>query len=364
MTKNGYAWSNEGDGANLKEDCYDDFADFLATVTKHFEDEGYNITLISPVNEPEFNWTGGQEGSGWRNSQVARLAKELDAKLTEKGLDNTKMLLAEAAKWYFLYERGDAGNNRGDVIREYFDPASINYIGNLDHMPNIICGHSYWTDMTWNTLYDYRSKVHEAAQNYGLKVYQTEWSMMTEGYEDCPVYDESSYMDISLAMAKVMHQDLATANVSSWSYWTAASMEVYSQKNRFWLIRLIPEGGDYGDIEGNGTFSAGKNLWVLGNYSLFVRPGFQRIDLTVPNQNNKFFGTAYLSPEKDKLVIVYTNCTKESIKIENTFENLANEVVDYEQYTTSAAKDLRREPNYQKGIIPARSVSTFVYTLK
>lgn len=86
--------------------------------------------------------------------------------------------------------------------------------------------------------------------------------------------------------------------------------------------------------------------------------------MTVPNQNNKFFGTAYLSPEKDKLVIVYTNCTKESIKIENTFENLANEVVDYEQYTTSAAKDLRREPNYQKGIIPARSVSTFVYTLK
>lgn len=188
--------------------------------------------------------------------------------------------------------------------------------------------------------------------------------MMTEGYEDCPVYDESSYMDISLAMAKVMYHDLATANVSSWSYWTAASQEQYSQKNRFYLIRLIPAGGDYGDIEENGTFSAGKNLWVLGNYSLFVRPGYQRIGLTVPNQNNQFFGTAYLSPEKDKLVIVYTNCTQKSIQIENTFEGLGKEVGDYEQYTTSASKDLRKEPDYQKGLIPARSVSTFVYTLK
>lgn len=363
-TKNGKGWSSSGESANLKDDCYDDYADFLATVAQHFMDEGYNISLISPVNEPEFDWTGGQEGSGWRNSEVARLAKELDAKLTEKGLANTKMLLAEAAKWYFLYERGDAGNNRGDVIREYFDSSSSNYIGNLEHMPNIICGHSYWTDMTWNTLYDYRSKVHEAAKKYDLKVYQTEWSMMTEGYEDCPVYDESSYMDISLAMAKVMYHDLATANVSSWSYWTAASQEQYSQKNRFYLIRLIPAGGDYGDIEENGTFSAGKNLWVLGNYSLFVRPGYQRIGLTVPNQNNQFFGTAYLSPEKDKLVIVYTNCTQKSIQIENTFEGLGKEVGDYEQYTTSASKDLRKEPDYQKGLIPARSVSTFVYTLK
>lgn len=364
MTKNGYAWSNEGDKANLKEDCYDDFAEFLTVVAKHFEDEGYNITLISPVNEPEFNWTGGQEGSGWNNSEVAKLAKELDAKLTEKGLDNTKMLLSEAAKWYFLYDRQDAGNNRGNVVNEYFDPESPNYIGDLEHMPNIICGHSYWTDMLWDELYNYRSKVHEVASKYDLKVYQTEWSMMTEGYEDCPVYDESTYMDISLAMAKVMYHDLATANVSSWSYWTAASTEVYSQKNRFWLIRLIPEGGDYGDIEGNGTFLSGKNLWVLGNYSLFVRPGYQRIGLTVPEQNNKFFGTAYLSPEKDKLVIVYTNCTEKSITITNQFNGLGKEVVDFEQYTTSAAKDLRREPDYQKGIIPARSVSTFVYTLK
>lgn len=105
-TKNGKGWSSSGESANLKDDCYDDYADFLATVAQHFTDEGYNISLISPVNEPEFDWTGGQEGSGWRNSEVARLAKELDAKLTEKGLANTKMLLAEAPSGIFFTNAG------------------------------------------------------------------------------------------------------------------------------------------------------------------------------------------------------------------------------------------------------------------
>ena len=51
-------WNN-----NLREDCFDDFADFLATVTKHFSDNGYNISYISPLNEPQYSWGGdGQEG--------------------------------------------------------------------------------------------------------------------------------------------------------------------------------------------------------------------------------------------------------------------------------------------------------------
>ena len=37
------------------------------TTTKHFTDKGYNITLIDPVNEPQYDWTEGQEGSPWTN---------------------------------------------------------------------------------------------------------------------------------------------------------------------------------------------------------------------------------------------------------------------------------------------------------
>lgn len=48
------------------------------------------------------------------------------------------------------------------------------------------------------------------------------------------------------------------------------------------MIRLIPTGGDYGNIADGGTYESSKNLWVLGNYSLFVRPGYHRVDLNIP----------------------------------------------------------------------------------
>lgn len=363
-TRNEKGYSNMGAYSNLKDDCYTKYADFLSTVTQHFQQNGYTIPLISPVNEPQYNWASGQEGSGWQNSEIARLAKELDKSLTTKGLSDTKMLLAEAGAWNYLYETAsDVGAARSNVIKDFFDPSSQDYIGGLTHMPAIVCGHSYWTDLNWNTLNDVRSKVYTAAQQYNLKVYQTEWSMMGEGYEDCPKYDDASYMDLAIAMSKVIHHDLVTANVSSWSYWTSAAQERWSQKSRFYLIRITPADGDYGDIAKSGTYSAGKNLWVLGNYSLFVRPGYQRVALDIPQQSNTFFGSAYLSPSKDKLVVIYTNTTKKSVKINTDIQSMGKKVQSLQQYTTSAAKDLKLEPDYQTGIIPAKSVATLVYEL-
>lgn len=364
FTRNGKGYSDMGAFSNLKDDSYAKFADFLSAVALHFQQQGYTIPLISPVNEPQYNWTNGQEGSGWQNSEVARLAKELDKSMTSAGLNNTKMLLAEAGGWNYLYEtNAEAGSARSNVINDLFNQSSQNYIGNLKHASAIVCAHSYWTDLNWSMLSDVRTKVRTAAQNNNLKVYQTEWSMLGSGYEDAPNYDNASYMDLALAMSKVIHQDLATANASSWSYWTSAAPERWSQKSRFYLIRITPADGDYGDMSKSGTYSAGKNLWVLGNYSLFVRPGYQRVDLSIPQQSKNFFGSAYLSPDKTKLVVVYTNATKKSIKIDTNIQGLSKKASSVKQYTTSAAKDLKLEPDQQTGVLPAKSVATLVYEL-
>jgi hypothetical protein len=52
--------------------------------------------------------------------------------------------------------------------------------------------------------------------------------------EGLPGYEDASYMDIALFMAKVIHADLVYANAASWYFWTAMDMERWCHKNRKW----------------------------------------------------------------------------------------------------------------------------------
>lgn len=70
----------------MKDECYTDFARYMSDVAKYYVNEGYPVTHISPVNEPQYNWDSGQEGSGWTNDEVARLIRELDTAITSAGL--------------------------------------------------------------------------------------------------------------------------------------------------------------------------------------------------------------------------------------------------------------------------------------
>ena len=148
----------------------------MTEVAAHYTGEGYNVTHISPVNEPQYNWDGGQEGSGWTNDQVAKLVRELDVSLTASGL-STDILLGESGDWEYLYKsKSDA--NRSNVINAFFREGSSAYVGNLPHVKNLICGHSYWTDGTWDGMRNVRKQVAQAAGQYDLEVWQSEWSML------------------------------------------------------------------------------------------------------------------------------------------------------------------------------------------
>ena len=92
FTKNGLATNTGRDGTiNLKDNCFDDFASFLAKATKGIEEhDGVRIDYVSPVNEPDghWNWLGPkQEGSPATNREISRLAKE-----TSKAFKKGKLL--------------------------------------------------------------------------------------------------------------------------------------------------------------------------------------------------------------------------------------------------------------------------------
>ena len=370
-TKNGKGFSSEGNQSNLKEDCYDDFAAYMADVAAHYTSEGYNITHISPINEPQFSWNdGGQEGSPWTNDEAAHLLRELDNALTERGL-STDILPGEAAEWTYLYTTKD-DPNRSKVIEAFFEPSSSAYIGDLTHVKNLIGGHSYWTDGTWDGMRNARERMAQTAGQYGLEVWQTEWSMLGDNYSSTEFgsYDTATTMDIALYMSRVIHNDLTVAGVTSWSYWTSMDISQWGQKDRFLLISLIPngwtgDGGDTGLLRNGGSYQAMPTLWVLGNYSRFIRPGYRRIAMELSESMN-FFGSAWISPEADEIVAVYTNYSDKGVRLNETREGWNGDVASITTYTTTQDKNLK-EKNYatdEKVILDAESVTTVVYTLK
>lgn len=370
-TKNGKGFADKGGKANLKDDCYDDFAAYMADVAAHYESEGYDITHISPVNEPQYDWDdGGQEGSGWTNDEIARLARELDSELTAHGL-TTQILLGEAGDWEYLYRtKNDA--NRSNVLSAFFDPSSSAYVGDLSHVPDLICGHSYWTDGTWEGMRNVRERLAQTASQYGVEVWQSEWSMLGDNYSQTEFgsYDAASTMDIALYMSRVIHNDLTVAGVTSWSYWTSMSISQWGQKNRFLLISLLPDGwtGDGGDMDAlrnGGSYEATPTLWVLGNYSRFIRPGYQRVELKA-NDSMHFFGSAWVSPDKKEIVAVYTNYSDTGVRLNETRTGWNGEVASIKTYTTTQEKNLK-EKSYEGDetvILDEESVTTVVYTLK
>lgn len=372
FTKNGKAFANAGEqGCNLSDNHYGDFATFLTTTTKHFIDEGYNITLISPVNEPQYDWTNGQEGSPWTNECIIRLVRELDASIVKQGI-GSKILLPEACQWKALYM--DATEKRANnQIEAFFNPANTNtYIGDLKSVQRAVAGHSYWTFGTNDDLQNIRKAVADKAAKYDLDVYQTEWSMLDKepstsaGFPAS--YDAASYMDIALYMGKLIHCDLTYGNMAAWSYWTTFAQEKWGQKNRFYLLRLNAKGDtgneSYGDIVNGGTVTDNANLWVLGNYSRFIRPGYRRIGHTT-NQSeslNKLMGSAYMSPDGKRIVVVYVNMGAATGVNLNVDGHIAAKEIKL--YRTSEAENLKHiAETYTLGqriLIPKKSVSTFV----
>lgn len=370
-TKNGKAnANNQTISCNLKTTYYDEFAEFLATVTKHFTDEGYNVTYIDPVNEPQYDWKSGQEGSPWENSDIVKLAKQLDKSITSRELD-TKILIPEAGSFACLYAGTSSRGNK--QIEAFWKRGSTTYIGNLPSLAPVAAGHGYWTVGSDELLRDVREKVRDEAAKYGLEVIQTEWSML----DDPPStsagfpanYKEASKMSIALYMGKLIQCDLTIGNMSAWSYWTAFSQEMWGQKNRFHLIRVNTTGDtgeeSTGDLKNGGKLTADKNLWVLGNFSRFIRPGYKRINMEGADDMTSLLGSAWLSPEKNEVVAVFVNINAARRNVDLSM--VSGDTDEVRTYVTDRSRNLQLDTSLQdlhNLELPARSVVTVVIGLE
>lgn len=77
LTKTGSAYGEmiKGISSNLAPENYEAFANYVYDVTEHFVEKGVPVTNVSPINEPQWEWTGGQEGNHYEPEEVVDLLK-------------------------------------------------------------------------------------------------------------------------------------------------------------------------------------------------------------------------------------------------------------------------------------------------
>ncbi len=345
MTKNGNAFAGILSGTtNLADDKVDDFARYLADVLAHFRSvEGIDFAVVSPVNEPQWNWTqsSGQEGNRYSTSDIKRV---IDA-LAEEDLGNTRIEIPESGenKYFYLDELDD-------YIDTFFDPASEDYVG--DKVENAVAGHSYWTDTISSGLVTSRRLLRAKLDEYsGMEFAMTEYSILGD-------YGSGRDLGIdpALYIARTIHYDLTLTEASSWQWWTGVSPYQYKDG----LVYI-----DYRKIDGN--FYESKMLWAMGNFSRFIRPGMIRVntsrsDGSLPRDDaTGLMVSSYVDVPHNIVVTVFVNWTPESKVVELDFQGM--KIDSLIPYVTSDSDDLAAYDSLMPSDrieIPARSIVTLV----
>lgn len=363
FNKNGLGFKTEKNyECNLREDKYGEYAAFLANVIEHFDQEGLHFNYVSPVNEPQWDWSNkfgqmNQEGSPWHNKDIHKIAVSLDSVLSAKKM-RAKILLPEAAILTALYE-GD-GHASGQVA-QFFSPASEWYLGRLKHLRKVVAGHSYFTDNGDTNIVHVRKKVKETVTSFNTPFWQSEYSMLANGYKEGKK-GRIPAIDCALFLSKIIYHDLSVADAAAWQLWNVWEPGSATMDTRYYLLALKSN-----PLNTEGDFTITKNLWALGHYSRFIRPGMQRI---VTERSD---GLSDLDAAKDVMlsafkgkgttVVVAINYTDSTREVNLRLPGVKR-IRSISQYITSADEgdDMKPYPvqQLQKISLKPRSISTVV----
>lgn len=378
FTKNGKGFSNEGAYLNLQADKYDALADFWVTCIENIKaKDGVDIDYISPINEPQYDWNpaadgwAGQEGTAARNSEIYTLVTAISQKLKDRG-SKSQIVLGEAAAYDCLYKEMTGQSGRSNQIDYFFGVNSMKNIANMSNVKKTISGHAYWQVWPLNEQISSREQVSSKVKTVpGLSLWETEYCIMeSPGTTEIPGGSGPKRdlgIDTALWVARIISNDIAVANVTSWQWWVGISRGDYKDG----LIHVddgVTAGAGWGDANycrNDGTIRETKILWAFGNFSYFVKPGMVRVQIADQNftsASTDVMLTAYKDVTSKKLVVVAVNYSKST----RTYKlNLSGGVLKDNQlipYTTSDVLSLKKGTAVKGDniVIAPRSVVTFV----
>lgn len=347
LTKNGKAYSSVAGVSNIDARRYEDLATYIVRVTRHIrETTGVGLSYISPVNEPQWDWSdGAQEGCPYKNEEISGLVRTLSNTLKAERLD-VKIVMPESGHLKYVLADGDKPG-RGDQVHAFFDPSSPNYLGGLYNVEKVVAAHSYFStsplavgiDMR-KTLSIYIDSLRAAHRDVrDLRYWESEYCILGDNAGEINGSRRDTGIDAALYVARVIHTDLVYGQASAWQWWLAISP--YNYKDGLIYTDKKKEDGDFYDS---------KKLWALGNFSRWVRPGMQRIGVT--GGDSSLWVSAYKGGGRTIVVVVNLSPSEREIDMKGNIT----------MYTTSRTESLQKHVVRKGGriIVPARSIDTLV----
>jgi glucuronoarabinoxylan endo-1,4-beta-xylanase len=233
----------------------------------------YNVNLyaISVQNEPDANVTT-YEACVWTGTQIHDFVTNLSNALVAKGVGSTKIIIPESQNW---------SSNPGLYTPTLNDPTAAADV-------SIIANHNYVAN---NQVGDTTTPA--ALSTSGKASWETEVSQIGGSYDGS--------INNAIYWAGRIHLFMTAAQANAWHYW--------------WLISQNSDNEGLTDTSGNPA----KRMYVLGQWSRFVRPGYYRIGAS--NTGNALI-SAYNDTNSGNFAIVAVN-TNISRDINQTF-NLTN----------------------------------------
>lgn len=242
---------------NLKDDKYDDFANYIANVAKQFKDEwGVNFQSISPMNEPFTNYWGAfsdkQEGCHFdQGESQSKMLIEMDKALKNKGLNDILVVGTDETSIDTQITSFNALSNEAKEVIDRIDT------------------HSYGGDK--------RAQLKLLAVNNDKNL----WMSEVDGGDT--LGEGAGEMGAALWLADRIITDLNDLKASAWILWQVIdshiSKEGYMGNKDTGMVNKA--GGHWGTAVANHdskTIILTKKYYAFGQFSKYIRPGFTIID--------------------------------------------------------------------------------------
>lgn len=321
MTRSGCtSGTTDNISSNITIDKMDDFAEYMATVVKHYVDEGINVVSVEPMNEPSNGWNVGyygvkQEGcSIIAGEEQSAMIMAMDAAMQKHGLDN-------------LILSGMDETSPGTTVASLKKMSEEAY-SKIDRFNT----HTYSTGSS--------KKLKERAAESGKNLW------MSESDGGGVMGKNPGEMGAALSFANRITNDLNDMQPSAWIMWQAIGS--YCDVNN----EYDPDTLFQHDVDTNGFWGVcfadmntesvvlTKKYYGFGQYTRYIRPGDTLIS------TDDYYSTAAYNEQDEQLKIVVYNTSESDRNISYDLSAFAKTGTTAEVIRTSG--DMQSGENWAK----------------